>query len=95
MTKIGAFETKYSYLHPHNAKIFAVVKELGKEMKTSARPDTRPSVADGWAGAEMQLFATRNVLERWFSHFSTGADGPTDQRTNGRMDRRTDGQSLL
>ena len=78
MTKIGAFETKYSYLHPHNAKIFAVVKELGKEMKTSARPDTRPSVADGWAGAEMQLSATKNVLKRSFHHFSTRVDGPTN-----------------
>ena len=41
------------------------------------KPDTRPiPVADGWAGAE-----TISIF-----HFSTCADGPTDQRT----DRRTD-----
>ena len=44
---------------------------LSKEEKT--RPDTRPSVADGWAGA--------------FSHFSTRGYGPTNQRTDGRTDK--------
>ena len=40
-------------------------KEEDKDgKKRGTRPDTRPSVADGWAGAEMQLFATKNVLER-------------------------------
>ena len=39
----------------------------------------------------MQLFATKNVLERLFSHFSICADGPMDQQTDGQ----TDGQSLL
>ena len=58
------------------------------------RPDTRPSVLDRWAGAEMQLSATKNVLERLFSHLSTRADGPTDNPTDGRMDRRTDRKSL-
>ena len=53
------------------------------------RPDTQPSVADGWAGAEMQLSATKNVLKRLFFHFSTRADGPTDQRTDGPTDGRT------
>ena len=43
------------------------------------RPDTRPPVADGWAGAEMHVF-------KLFDSCS-----PTEQRT----DQRTDGQSLL
>ena len=54
------------------------------------RPDTRPSVADGWAGAEMQLSATKNVLKRSFPHFSTRVHGPTD----GPTDRRTDELTL-
>ena len=41
------------------------------------RPDTWPSVADGWAGAEMRVFPL-------FDSIIT--DGPTD----GRTDRRTD-----
>ena len=62
--------------------------EMGKKIKSlKTRPDTRPSVADGWAGAEMQLSATKNVLKCSFPHFSTRVHGPT----NGRMD----GQSLL
>ena len=43
-----------------------------------------------------------NDLTFWVIFFSLNhfrlvlqTDGPTDQRTNGRMDRRTDGQSLL
>ena len=58
--------------------------------KESTRPDTRPSVADGWAGAEMKLSATKNVLKRSFPHFSTRVHGPTDRRTDGPTDRRTD-----
>ena len=46
------------------------------------RPDTRPPVADGWAGAEMRVFPLFNSLT---------PDGPTDGQTDGR----TDGQSLL
>ena len=42
------------------------------------RPDTRPPVADGWAGA--------------FSHFSTRA-WRTGRRTNGPTDQRTDGRT--
>ena len=46
------------------------------------RPDTRPiPVADGWAGAEMSVFA----LSQLDHH------GPTNQPTDGR----TDGQRLL
>ena len=63
---------------------------LHSNMKKT-RPDTRPSVADGWAGAEMQLSATKNVLKRSFPHFSTRVHGPTDRPT----DRPTDGQSGL
>ena len=47
------------------------------------RPDTRPiPVADGWAGAEMRVFALSNSII---------TDGRTDGWTNGQ----TDGQSLL
>ena len=44
------------------------------------RPDTRPPVADGWAGAEMRVFPLFN---------SSVTDQPTDQPTNGRTDGRT------
>ena len=57
----------------------------GRRRKT--RPDTRPPVADGWAGAEMQLSTTKNVLKRLFSHFSNCTDGPTDGRTDGWTDK--------
>ena len=43
----------------------------------------------GWAGAEMQLSFTKNVLKRLFSHLLTRADGQTDQP----MDRQTDGRT--
>ena len=56
-------------------------------MKRKTRPDTRPSVAEEWAGAEMQLSATKNVLKRSFPHFSTHVHGPTDRRTDQRTDR--------
>ena len=46
------------------------------------RPDTRPPVADGWAGAEMRVSTLSNSIT---------TDRPTDRPTNGR----TDGQSLL
>ena len=42
------------------------------------RPDTRPiPVADGWAGAEMRVFALSNSITM-------------DRRMDGRTDRRTD-----
>ena len=41
------------------------------------RPDTRPPVADGWAGAEMRVFALFDSCS------------PTDQRTDQRTDGRT------
>ena len=37
------------------------------------RPDTRPSVADGWAGAEMRVFPLFNSIT---------TDRPTEQPTN-------------
>ena len=43
--------------------------------KEETRPDTRPSVADGWAGAEMRVFPLFN---------SSVTDQPTDQPTDGR-----------
>ena len=39
------------------------------------RPDTRPSVADGWAGAEIRVFPLFN---------SSVTDQPTDRPTDGR-----------
>ena len=42
------------------------------------RPDTRPSVADGWAGVELCVFPLLNL-------------SVTDQPTNGMTDRRMDG----
>ena len=64
-------------------------------MEIKTRPDTRPiPVTDGWAGAEMRIFALSNLIitngptDQW-------TNGPTDRRTNGPTDRRTDGQSLL
>ena len=46
------------------------------------RPDTRPSVADGWAGADMRVFPLFDSMV-------------TDGRTNRPTDQPTDGQSLL
>ena len=48
------------------------------------RPDTRPSVACGWAGAVMPK-------NRRKSDFLRKRDGPTDRRTDGPTDQRTDG----
>ena len=43
------------------------------------RPDTRPSVADGWAGAEMRIFT---LFDSW-----SRTDRPTDGSSNeGRID---------
>ena len=39
------------------------------------RPDTRPSVADGWAGAEMRVFPLFNSIT---------TDQPTNRPTDGR-----------
>ena len=56
------------------------------------RPDTRPSVTCGWAGAVMPK-------NRRKSYFLWKRDGPTDQRTDGPMDQWTnrpmDGHTLL
>ena len=58
--------------------------------KVETRPDTRPSVADGWAGAEMRVFPLFDLMV---------TDGPMDRRTDRPTDLRTDGptdgQSLL
>ena len=40
------------------------------------RPDTRPPVADGWAGAEMRVFT--------LSDSCSSTDRPTDRPTDGR-----------
>ena len=42
--------------------------------KEETRPDTRPSVADGWAGAEMRVFPLFDSMV-------------TDRPTNGRTDK--------
>ena len=39
------------------------------------RPDTRPPVADGWAGAEMRVYTLFDSCS------------PTDRPTDGRMDK--------
>ena len=52
------------------------------ELPQGKHESTRPSVADGWAGAEMRVFPLFNSIT---------TDRPTDQPT----DQRTDGQSLL
>ena len=49
-----------------------VGKYLGCKGCDKTRPDTRPSVADGWAGAEMRVFPLFN---------SSVTDGPTDRPT--------------
>ena len=58
---------------------------LGESKQT--RPDTRP-VADGWARAEMQVFAISNSIT-----MEQRTDGWTDGWTNGLTDERTDGQT--
>ena len=40
------------------------------------RPDTRPSVVDGWAGAEMRVFSLFDSMV---------TDGPIDEPTYGRI----------
>ena len=50
-------------------------------LKSGTRPDTRPSVADGWAGAEMQVFPLFDSI--------TSTDRPTDQPTNQPTNQRT------
>ena len=52
-------------------------QNLWKGGKHGTRPDMRPPVADGWAGADMRVFSLFN---------SSVTDRPTDRRT----DRRTD-----
>ena len=44
------------------------------------RPDTRPPVADGWAGAKMRVFPLFNS-----SVTNLPTDGPTDRRTDKRI----------
>ena len=48
------------------------------------RPDTRPPVVDGWAGAEMRVFPLFN---------SSVTDRPTDQPTDRPTDQATDGRT--
>ena len=48
------------------------------------RPDRRPSVADGWAGAEIRIFPLFDSMV---------TDQRTDGWTNGRTDGWTDGQT--
>ena len=48
-------------------------------VKKSTRPDTRPPVADGWAGAEMRIFPLFDSMV---------TDGPTDRRTKPLIELR-------
>ena len=50
----------------------------------STRPDTRPPVADGWAGAEMRVFT---LFDSW-SRTDGPTDGPTDGRTQALIELR-------
>ena len=52
-------------------------EEKKKGKKEATRPDTRPPVADEWAGAEMRVFTLFDSCS------------PTDRRTDGRTDGRT------
>ena len=54
------------------------------------RPDTRPSVADGWAGAsnlnpyiKSPTHMLKKHLKHSFPHFSTRVHRPTDRPTDG------------
>ena len=49
-----------------------------KERERRTRPDTRPPVADGWAGAEMRFFSIFDSMV---------TDGPTEGWTDGRTDK--------
>ena len=53
-----------------------------KPLQVSTRLDTRPPVADGWAGAEMRIFP--------LSTRSLRTNGPRDGLTDGLTDGRTD-----
>ena len=56
-----------------NEKMNAGLIENLKYIQT--RPDTRPPVADGWAGAEKRVFPLFDSMVM---------DGPTDGPTDGR-----------
>ena len=50
-------------------------RAVGQEQSIT-RPDTRPPVADRWAGAEMRVFTLFDSCSR--------TDGPTDGPTDGQ-----------
>ena len=50
-----------------------------KNSKKVTRPDTQPSVADGWAGAEMRVLPLFDLMV---------TDGPTDGRTKPLIELR-------
>ena len=50
-----------------------------KNTNVKTRPDTRPPVADGWAGADMRVFPLFDSI--------TSTDQPTDQPTDRRTKR--------
>ena len=56
-------------IHPQSS-----LEERTIDSLAVTRPDTRPSVADGWAGAEMRVFPLFNSIT-------------TDRPTNGRTDK--------
>ena len=56
----------------------SLCSQRGFGSNNQTRPDTRPSVADGWAGAEMRVFPLFNSIT---------TDQPTDQPTDGRTDK--------
>ena len=56
-------------------RVTTVLATINNNLKQRTRPDTRPSVADGWAGAEMRVFPLLDSMV---------TDGPTNQWTDGR-----------
>ena len=58
---------------------------LKKKTFIVTRPDTRPPVADGWAGAEMRVFPLFDSI--------TSTDRPTNQPTDRPTDQPTDGRT--
>ena len=67
--------SKICLLNPSDLSLFLMFFMTTTVSSIKTRPDTRPiPVADGWAGAEMRVFA----LSQLDHH------GPTDQPTDGR-----------
>ena len=74
-------------LHQNDQMNERKITQMNKRIRESekkTRPDTRPPIADGWAGAEMRVFPLFN---------SSVTDRRTDRWTDEWMDGRTDGRT--